>query len=110
MEAKKVEVNCSSCHEPLTIDFATDNFSSEIQIFNGKKQQKRTYLKECPHCETINYVMSDKKEEWGKRKGPNIKLFLFSGIFSCFGIVVLVLLFMYFAFKGFGFVFDWLFN
>ena len=110
MEARKVEVNCSNCHELLTVDFATDNFSSEILIFNGKKQQRRTYLKECPHCETINYVMSDKKEEWGKRKGPNIKLFLFSGMFSCLGIVVLGFLFLYFAFQGFGVVFDWLFN
>lgn len=110
MEAKKANVNCSNCQEPFIIDFATDQFSSEIQIFNGKKQRKRTYIKKCPHCDTINYVMSDKKEEWGNRKGPNIKLFLFSGIFSCLGFVVLGILFLYFAFKGFGFVFDWLFN
>lgn len=110
MDGKIVEIHCRNCQEQMTIDFSADNFSSEIQIFNGKKQQKRTYSKKCPYCQTINSVTSDKKEEWGNRKGPNIKLFLFSGIFSCLGIIVIGLLFLYFAFKGFGFVVDWLIN
>ncbi|MGN7476356.1 redox protein [Solibacillus silvestris] len=110
MEPKKVDINCRNCHEQMTIDFATDNFSSEIQLLNGKKQQKRTYIKKCPYCETINHITSNKKEEWGNRKGPNIKLFLFSGMFSCLAFAVIGLLFIYFAFKGFGFVVDWLFN
>lgn len=110
VEAKKVVIHCRNCQEQMTIDFATDHFSSEIQIMNGKKQQKRTFIKKCPSCAAINQVTSDNKEEWGNRKGPNVKLFMFSGIFSCLTFVMLGLLFFYFAFKGFGFVINWLFN
>lgn len=110
MEGKKVEMECRNCHERMTIDYSTDRFSTQIQIFNGKKQQKRTYIKECPHCHTINSVTSEKKEEWGNRKGPNFKLFMFSGLFGCIGFIVIGILLLYFAFKGFGFVVDWLFN
>lgn len=108
MEAKKVTLNCRNCHEEMTIDFATDHFSSEIQIMNGKKQQKRTFMKKCPSCATINTVTSENKQEWGNRKGPNVKLFMFSGLFSCLTFVVLSLLFLYFAFKGLGFVMEWI--
>lgn len=106
METKKVILDCRNCHEEMTIDFAKAHFSSEIQMMNGKKQQKRTFIKECPHCETINTVTSEVKEEWGNRKGPNLKLFLFSGLFSCLSFVVISILFIYFAFKGFGFVIE----
>lgn len=110
MDSKKVEIDCINCHERLTIDFSIDSFSSQIQIFNGRKQQKRTYIKECPNCHTVNSVTSDKKEEWGNRKGPNIKLFMFSGLFGCLGFIVVGLLFLYFALTGFVYVVDWLFN
>lgn len=62
MEAKKITLDCRHCREEMIIDFATEHFSSENQIINGKKQQKRTFVKKCPHCETINTVSSNKKK------------------------------------------------
>ncbi|MEK4629139.1 MAG: redox protein [Solibacillus sp.] len=110
MEAKKVTVTCKNCGEDVLIDFNTVNFSTEIQVMNGKKQQKRTYIEHCPHCHAINTITSENKEDWGNRKGPNIKFFLFSGFFSCLTVIILGILAIYFAFKGFGFIMDWLFN
>ena len=110
MEGKKVSLPCKNCGEEMVIDFETANFSSQIQIVNGKKQQKRIYIEPCPHCAAMNMVASDNKEEWGSRKGPNIKFFLFSSVFSCFAVIVIGLLAMYFAFKGLGVVMDWLFG
>ena len=43
MEAKKVTITCKNCGQQMDVDFNTAHFSSEIQIMNGKKRQKRTY-------------------------------------------------------------------
>ena len=109
MEAKKIQVECKSCGQQMEINFNDAQFSSQITIVNGKKKESRTFFKPCPHCGQLNTVTSDNKEEWGKRKGPNIKAFMFSGFLSCFVMIALFILFVYFAFKGFGIVMDWLF-
>lgn len=110
METKKITVECRSCHEEMTIDFATANFATNVQVVNGKKSETRTYIEPCQKCGTMNQVTSDNKQEWGNRKGPNIKLFMFSGLFSCLMVIVISLFAIYFAFKGLGIVFDWLLN
>ncbi|MEK4424943.1 redox protein [Solibacillus sp. FSL K6-1523] len=110
MEAKKVKVLCKNCGEEMSIDFNQAQFSTALQIIDGKKHQSRTYMEKCPHCETINTVTSEDKMEWGKRKGPNVKFIMFSGLFSCLTVILLVIVAMYFAFKGFQFVMDWLLN
>lgn len=109
VEAKKVEIQCRACGEPVEIDFNKAEFSSQLAILNGKKKESRIYFEKCPNCGQINTVKSDNKQEWGKRKGPNVKALMFSGFFSCFMMIVLFLLFIYFAFKGLGIVIDWLF-
>ncbi|MGM9948674.1 MAG: redox protein [Lysinibacillus sp.] len=109
MEAKKVEIPCSKCGELMEIDFNKAQFSSQLTIINGKKQESRTYFEKCPNCGHINTAMSTDKKEWGKRKGPNVKALMFSGFFSCFVMITLFVLFIYFAFKGLGIVVDWLF-
>ncbi|MFF5994910.1 redox protein [Lysinibacillus sp. KU-BSD001] len=109
MEAKKIEIACESCGHQVEIDFNEAQFSSQIAIINGKKKESRTFFQPCPHCGQLNTVTSENKEEWGKRKGPNVKAFMFSGFLSCFGIIALSILLAYFAFKGLGIVFDWIF-
>ena len=109
MEAKKVEIPCSKCGELMEIDFNKAQFSSQLTILNGKKQESRTYFEKCPNCGQINSVISADKKEWGKRKGPNVKAIMFSGFFSCFVMILLFVLFVYFAFKGLDIVIDWLF-
>ncbi|MEG0472527.1 MAG: redox protein [Solibacillus sp.] len=109
-EAKKVTISCENCGEEMTIDFEQAKFSSALQILNGKKQQSRTFMENCPHCETINTVTSENKIEWGKRKGPNVKLIMYSGLFSCLTILILGIAAIYFGFKGLQFVIDWLLN
>ena len=110
MEARKEVIECRNCHEKMTVDFATANFATEVRVMNGKKSETRTYLKKCPNCEAINKVTSDNKADWGKRKGPNVKMFMFSGLFGCLLFIVLGVFALYFAFKGLGIVFDWLFS
>lgn len=110
MDGKKVTISCRNCGEEMTIDFNQAHFSTALQIINGKKHQSRTYMEKCPHCETINTVTSEDKTEWDKRKGPNVKLFMLSGLFSCLTVIILAIVAIYFAFKGFQFVMDWLFN
>lgn len=110
METKKVTITCENCGQQMEVDFNTAHFSSEIQIMNGKKQQKRTYIEHCPECHTINTVTSENKEEWGNRKGPNVKFFMFSGVFSCLLTIILAIVVAYFAFKGLGIVIDWIFG
>lgn len=110
MEAKKVTITCENCGKLMEVDFNTAHFSSEIQIMNGKKQQNRTYIEHCPECHAINTVKSNNKEEWGNRKGPNIKFFMFSGMFSCLLTIILAIVVAYFAFKGLGIVIDWIFG
>jgi predicted RNA-binding Zn-ribbon protein involved in translation (DUF1610 family) len=109
VEAKKVEILCHSCGEPVEIDFNEAEFSSQLTILNGKKKESRTFFQKCPNCGQINTVTSDDQKEWGKRKGPNVKAVMFSGFFSCFAMILLFVLFVYFAFKGLGIVMDWLF-
>lgn len=110
MEAKKERIACKNCGEEMVIDFNMAQFSSEIRISNGKKQQKRSYFQPCPACHTLNVVQSENKVEWGNRKGPNLKFFFFSSIFSCLMVFVLGIVALFFAFKGLVFVMDWLFN
>lgn len=110
MEAKKQQIECLNCQERMTIDFATANFATAVSVINGKKTETRTYFEQCPNCDAVNKVTSDNKEEWGKRTGPNIKFFMFSGMFGCLLFLVLGLLALYFAFQGLGFVVDWLFK
>lgn len=110
MDAKKVTISCRNCGEEMTIDFNRAEFSVALQIMNRKKHQSRTYMEKCPHCETINNVTSEDKTEWGKRKGPNVKFIIFSGLFSCLTVIILAIVAIYFAFKGFQFVMDWLLN
>ncbi|MEK4229235.1 redox protein [Solibacillus sp. FSL H8-0538] len=109
MEAKKAIITCKSCGEELTIDFNQASFSSQISILNGKKQESRTYLEVCPNCETVNTVTSENKAEWGNIKGPNVKMFMFSGLLSCFVILFIAVILIFFAFKGLGTVMDWVF-
>ncbi len=109
VEAKKVEIPCRTCGEPVEIDFNTAEFSSQLTVLNGKKKESRTFFQKCSSCGQLNIVKSDNKDEWGKRKGPNVKMFMFSGFFSCFVMIALFALVGYFAFKGLGIVMDWLF-
>ncbi|WP_274309879.1 redox protein [Solibacillus daqui] len=108
MEAKKQQIECHNCHEMMIIDFETATFATAVQVINGKKSETRTYLEKCPNCDAVNKVTSDNKEEWGKRKGPNVKFFMYSGMFGCIAFLGLGILAIYFAFKGLGFVMDWL--
>lgn len=110
MDAKKQQIECQNCHEMITVDFATANFATEVRVMNGKKSESRTYIEKCPNCGTMNKVKSDNKVDWGKRKGPNMKLFMFSGLFGCLAFLVVGLLAVYFGFKGLGIVFDWFLN
>ena len=110
MEAKKETIECSNFHEMMTVDFATANFATEVRVMNRKKTQTRTYIEKCPNCGAMNKVKSDNQADWGKRKGPNVKLFMFSSLFGCLAFVVIGLLALYFAFKGLGMVFDWFLN
>ena len=73
MEAKKIEIECKSCGQQVEVDFNNAQFSSQMMVVNGKKKESRTFFKPCPHCGKINTVTSENKEEWGKRKGPNMK-------------------------------------
>lgn len=109
MEAKKMTITCKNCREQMLMDFNTAHFSSEIKLMNRKKSQKRTYIVNCPNCNAINTVSSEDKSEWGSRKAPNMKFFVFSGMFSCLMVLVLAVVALYFAIKGLGFVLDWLF-
>lgn len=108
VEAKKETIECRNCHEPMTVDFATANFATEVRVINGKKSETRTYIEKCPNCGAMNKVTSESKADWGKRKGLNVKLFMFSGLFGCLAFIVVGLLVMYFAFQGIQTVFSWL--
>lgn len=108
MDAKKVTISCENCGGDVVIDFNRAPFSSAIQIINGKKHQSRTFMESCPHCQTVNNFTSEDKVDWGKRKGPNIRFVLFSSLFSCLTLIVLVIAAIYFAMQGFQIVVDWL--
>jgi hypothetical protein len=110
MEAKKVTIQCKSCGEEMLVDFETANFSTEVQVLNGKKKNKRVFFEPCKQCETINTITSENPEEWGTRKGPNLKVFMFSSLFSCLGIVLLSAAAIFFAIKGVMTIFGWLFQ
>ncbi len=107
MSAKIVQHNCISCNERMEIDFNIDDYSSEITIINGKKTEKRRFMKRCEHCGQINTYVSERKEDWGKRKGARNILVI--GAFSCLVMLIGFIALAYFAGKGLITVFDWLF-
>ena len=109
MNAKIVQHNCISCNERMVFDFNVDNYSSEITIINGKKTEKRRFMKRCEHCGQINTYVSDQKEDWGTRRGINVRNILITSAFSCLAMIIGFIAIAYFAGKGLITVFDWLF-
>ena len=87
MNAKIVQHNCISCNERMEIDFNVDDYSSEITIVNGKKTEKRIFKKLCEQCGQMNTYVSDQKEDWGSRRGINIRNILIASTFSCLAMV-----------------------
>ena len=109
VNAKIVQHHCISCNERIDIDFNVDDYSTEITVVNGKKSEKRRFIKRCEHCGQINTYVSDQKEDWGTRRGLNVQKIFIAGIFSCLAMVIGFLAIAYFAGKGLITVFDWLF-
>ena len=109
MDAKIVHQDCKACNERVIFDFNVDNYSTEITIINGKRSEKRRFMKQCEHCGEINTFISDRKEDWGSRSGINVRKIMVMSTFSCLAIVVGFIAIAYFAGKGLMTVFDWLF-
>lgn len=109
MEAAKKQTQCEQCSEPITIDFATADFSVQIARVNGKTDERRTYFIQCPHCKKITTLDSTNKEEWGNRKGPSIKKAMFGFGLGCVGMLIVGALVLYFAGQGIVTIFEWLF-
>lgn len=109
MDAKIVQHNCISCNERMEIDFNVDDYSSEITIVNGKKTEKRRFMKRCEHCGQTNTYVSDQKVDWGSRRGVNVRKILIASTFSCLAMVIGFVAIAYFAGKGLMTVIDWLF-
>ena len=108
MTAIKREAVCEHCHEPITIDFETADFSTQISRINGKTEQQRTYFIECPHCEKIATTVSEDSKEWGNRKGPSIKKAMFGFGLGCIGFMIVGALALYFAGQGIVTIMEWL--
>jgi hypothetical protein len=109
MDAKIVQHDCISCNERMEIDFNVDDYSSEITIVNGKKTEKRRFMKRCEQCGQMNTYVSDQKVDWGSRRGVNVRKIFIASTFSCLAMVIGFVAIAYFAGKGLMTVFDWLF-
>ncbi len=109
MNAKIVQHNCDACDERMVFDFNVDDYSTEITIINGKKTEKRRFMKRCEHCGQINTYVSDRKEDWGTRRGINVRNILITSVFTCLTMIIGFIAIAYFAGKGLITVFDWLF-
>lgn len=109
MEAKIIHTNCNHCDETITFDFNVDRYTTEIMIMNGKKEEARTFMKACNHCNELNVLRSTNAEEWGNRNTKGIKRMMAAGFFSCAVMVIVFALVAYFAGKGLITVWNWLF-
>lgn len=109
LNAKRVEIECNSCKERLDVDFNIADYSSEISIINGKKSERRIFLKQCDDCEHMNYIASEDPEEWGDRQGINANKIMMVGGFSCLVLILLCVVVVFFAGRGILVLFDWLF-
>lgn len=109
MEAKTVQHRCKRCEEMMQFDFNVDPYSTEVMIVNGKKKEKRIFIKNCPHCNELNMYISEHKEDWGNRKNTAVQKIFVGGMFSCLMMVILFCLIAYFAGKGLMTIFDWIF-
>ena len=108
MEAKKIEQPCSQCGELLEIDFATAQFAVQLMRIQGKTKESRTFYAPCAHCQTINMVESDKKEDWGNRKAPSVKRLFYGFGLGCLLAALAAVVIFYFAARGLITVVDWL--
>ena len=109
MEAKIIHTNCNHCNETITFDFNVDPYTTEISIVNGKKEEARTFVKACTHCNEINIIRSTNPLEWGNRKAKGIRRIMAAGFFSCAMMAIILALVVYFAGKGLITIWNWLF-
>lgn len=109
MEGKIIHTNCQNCNESITFDFNEDDFSTEITILNKEKEEIRTFIKKCSHCNELNVIRSSNSEEWGTRRANTLKKIMIASTFSCFVMLIIFALIAYFAGKGIITVWNWLF-
>lgn len=104
------EFHCSECSHRYEVDLDKAQFSTQLSMFNGKKFENRMYFSKCPNCQHVNSFESDKKEDWGNQKSPNIAKFKFLIGGSCLLTIVIGALVAYFAGQGIITIMDWLTN
>ena len=109
MDAKIIKQPCNVCQEDVTFDLNVDPYSTQITIVNGKKTEERLFAKECPHCQMPTIYMSKNQEEWGSRTDRKLKAFMFSSVFSCLFMLIIIAAVGYFAVQGIFTIFDWIF-
>lgn len=109
VNAKIIQQHCISCNERMDIDLNVADYSTEITIVNGKRTEKRRFMKRCEHCGQLNTYVSAQREEWGTRQGLNVRKLFIASMFSCLAMIIGFLAIAYFAGKGLITVFDWIF-
>lgn len=107
---KLKEFHCAKCFEHYEVDLNETQCSTQISVIKGKTTENRMYFAKCPNCGEVNTFASDKKEDWGNQKSPNMRKFklLFGG--SCLLTLVMGALIAYFAGQGIVTIFEWLGN
>lgn len=109
METKRIQTGCEHCNEPVWFNLNEDDFSIEIKVMSGKKDQVRTFFKTCESCKRITTYASTNPEEWGERKEIIHKKIIRLSAFSCLLTIVVGAVVAYFAGKGLMTVWNWIF-
>ena len=105
---KLKEFHCAKCLERYDVDLNEAQFSTQISVVNGKTNENRMYFAKCPNCGEVNTFESNKREDWGNQKSPNVRKikWMFGG--SCILMLVVAALVFYFAGQGIVTIFEWL--
>ncbi|MER1999191.1 MAG: redox protein [Lysinibacillus sp.] len=107
---KLKEFHCAKCLERYEVDLNETQCSTQISVIRGKVSENRMYFAKCPNCGEVNTFASNKPEEWGNQKSPNLRKFKFLFGGSCLLVLVISALVMYFAGQGIVTIFEWLGN
>lgn len=107
---KLKEFHCAKCLERYEADLDEAQFSTQISVLKGKTSENRMYFAKCPNCGEVNTFASNKPEEWGNQKSPNIRKFKFMLGGSCLLTFIIAALVLYFAGQGIMTIMEWFNN
>lgn len=105
--AAKKRIHCTSCGEPMTVDFNEAEFGRLMKVVGREKVEERTFFEKCPKCGTRNEVASRIPSEWGDRKVPSFGAIAITGILSLLMIVGGMAAVGFFAWQGLKAIFGW---